>query len=258
MVHSGARSSVAAARLLLAVVLLAPAVSRCEPAVSGVAAAPPAAALVTPSRTDPEPYAIEIDAGLGRDAVKLMREEEGKARRASWIWGSVAGISVGYAGWVFIAKGNGESVLTYVSLVGILAGGVGLVQGIMRARETAAIASGLSSAPGVAGTLRVEPRTALAFESDLSSMESEARVSARSALRAGCVVPVLLSGVAIFGLVTGGDAGEQLAGVALGGALAIGGPSMLSYWGSKGRLDRYQSLMTRWNDSVNKGEDKTR
>jgi len=196
---------------------------------------------------------VELDSSLAGDAAKLMREEEGKARGASWIWGSVTGLSAGYAGWVFIGKGSGEPVLTYVSLVGVLAGGVGLVQGIMRALEAATIARGLETAPGPGGTLKVDPRTALAFERDLGALESGARVSARSALRAGCVVPVLLSGVAIFGLTAGGEAGEQLAGVALGGALAIGGPSMLSYWSSRGRLDRYESLKTRWNDSVHKG-----
>jgi hypothetical protein len=181
---------------------------------------------------------VELDSSLAGDAAKLMR---------------VTGLSAGYAGWVFIGKGSGEPVLTYVSLVGVLAGGVGLVQGIMRALEAATIARGLETAPGPGGTLKVDPRTALAFERDLGALESGARVSARSALRAGCVVPVLLSGVAIFGLTAGGEAGEQLAGVALGGALAIGGPSMLSYWSSRGRLDRYESLKTRWNDSVHKG-----
>jgi hypothetical protein len=201
---------------------------------------------------------LEVEAGLAGDCAKLMREEEAKARKSAWIWGALAGVSAGYAGYVFAGKNTGEPVLTYVSLVAVVAGGVGLVQGILRAREADGLARGFESAPGPAGTVRVGPANAAAFERDLSSLELGARDSARSTLRSGCVVPVLLSGVAVFGLVQGGDSGDQLAGICLGGALAIGGPSMLSYWGLRDRLDRYQSLMTRWKDSVHKGEDKTR
>ncbi|MEK7766478.1 MAG: hypothetical protein AAB368_09590, partial [bacterium] len=65
----------------------------------------------------------------------------------------------------------------------------------------------------------------------------------------GCVVPVLLSGIGLYGLALGGATGDALAGVMLGGAMVAGVPSMLTYWSLQGRVRRLDGLLAHWNEA---------
>ena len=80
-------------------------------------------------------------------------------------------------------------------------------------------------------------------------MHASLIAASAGSVRAGCIMPVLLSGMGVFGLSLGGSAGADLAGVSLVGAVGIGGPSMLYYLNIKRDLDRMDALMPRWNES---------
>ena len=87
----------------------------------------------------------------------------------------------------------------------------------------------------------------------LRRMDRELHRSSEGALRAGCVVPVLLSGIGLYGILLDEPAGQQLAGVTLGGAMVIGVPSMLTYWGLNDRLEHLDALLQRWSATIETG-----
>ena len=71
-------------------------------------------------------------------------------------------------------------------------------------------------------------------------------------------MPVLLSGMGIFGFSLGGSAGADLAGISMAGAFGIGGPSMLYYLNIRRELKRMDGLMKRWNENFPAEEKQTK
>lgn len=81
-------------------------------------------------------------------------------------------------------------------------------------------------------------------------MRHSLKTMSQSGLRAGCVIPVLFSGIALYGLSAGTAQGEDLAGLAIGAALVMAVPSMLRYWSLKTRLDRVDGLINLWDRNL--------
>jgi len=200
-------------------------------------------ALVVPAGAhgDAEGEASVEPAAVAADARALLREEAERARLGTWMWAIAGTASAAY-----LASGWGgyhaaHPVLTPLAVVGALAASVGIGQGAVRQARLNGLRARLASdaAPGAAAV-----RDAGA---ELRAIQASARSVAAGGARAGCVVPVLLSGIGLYGLALGGATGNALAGVMLGGSLAAGVPSVLTYWSLRGRLERVDGLLARWN-----------
>lgn len=179
--------------------------------------------------------------------------ETEKALRGAWAWAAVAVSSGIYAGVVLAGHGGNEPALKYLSFVGVLAGLVGTLRSGARAHAMGALGAGLEEGlnasagePGV----RLSPQVAVDTTAELHGRLNRLRSASRGALRAGCVVPVLLGGIGFYGMTVSSSGGDVLAGVGLGGALVIGAPSMLSYLGLQERLKRTEQLTARWDNAL--------
>jgi hypothetical protein len=107
--------------------------------------------------------------------------------------------------------------------------------------------------PAPMGAADLSGATRSALDGELRGRLMALRSSARGALRAGCVLPVLLGGIGAYGVTAGGADGEALAGLGLGGSLVIGVPSVLTYGGLQGRLARMEDLVARWDRALGGG-----
>jgi hypothetical protein len=181
------------------------------------------------------------------------KTETDKALRGAWAWAAVAISSGIYAGVVLAGHGGNTPALEYLSFVGAVAGLVGAVRSGMRAHDLGAIVVGLDeglAASAGESSVRLTPRVVLDTNTELHGRLDRLRGESRGALRAGCVLPVLLGGIGFYGMTVGSAGGDELAGVGLGGALVIGAPSMLSYFGLQERLKRTERLVARWDDAL--------
>jgi hypothetical protein len=205
------------------------------------------------SGAGPFPASVLADTG------SLLKAEALRAKRAASLWGLWGGISIGYLGWEAVDPGQGSPLMSCVSYVGVAAGILGFARDLSREKHLMKLNQSLNLdvATGGGPPYRLSRETAGAIRKEISSLGNSLRLASRSGLRAGCVIPVLLSGIAFYGLSTGTDTGENLAGLALGGALVIGLPSMLRYMSLKSRLKRVEGLMQIWDaNSLENGERK--
>jgi hypothetical protein len=184
---------------------------------------------------------VEGPVAVAAEARAALGGERERARRGTWLW-AIAGTSSA----AYLASGWGgyhapHAVLTPLAVVGFLAAAVGVGQGAVRQAQLSGLEARLAAegAPG--------PATVRAVGAELRSIQASARSVAGGGARAGCVVPLLLSGIGLYGLALGGTTGDALAGVMLGGALAAGVPSVLTYWSLRARLERIDGLLARWN-----------
>ena len=191
-----------------------------------------------------------IDRSLAEESIQVCREEESRARTSSWIWG-LSGVALGsYAIAAFAGRHGNSSGLKYFAAIGTL-GAAGACWnssvrrwGMRELRNAMAIDVSASGAdPGFS----IE--TVRKVGNEFRKMHAGLLEVSEGSLRAGCVVPVLLSGMAVFGFAMGGTAGADLSGICLVGALGIGGPSMLYYSNIKRDLDRMDALMKKWDES---------
>ena len=198
-----------------------------------------------------------VPAALVADVRVFLTGERGASTRALWGW-SIIGIGAGtFAGLALAGSAGGGSAVESVAWVGTIAGIVGVARAVVRGRSLARLDARLAadftlSADRPAVTLA--PDTREAADHELRGRLTVLRSSSRGALRAGCVLPVLLGGIGAYGVSSGGAGGDALAGLGLGGALVIGAPSVLSYWGLQGRLARMEDLVARWDRALGGGE----
>ncbi len=209
-----------------------------------------------------EPIAVapaELPVPLAREAAAFARDAAAQARRGLWGWSTMGLAGGAYAGLVLAGRHPGPDWVASLSFVGAIAGVIGGVRSWMRSHELAALGNRLdpvAAGRGAEATMAVDLETRLAFERELFGTRRKLAASARGALRAGCVLPVLLGGIAGYGLLAG-RGGEELAGVSLGGALVIGAPSVLSYWGLNARLRRVDALAREWTMALTGREEPT-
>jgi hypothetical protein len=189
------------------------------------------------------------------DVRELFAGEISDESTGMLVWGITAVVSAGYAAAVFSGHAHGASVLTYLSVAGVAGGATRVGAGAWRQHELRGLERRLDedlARPADAGPVLLPPTTT-AVGAELRRMDTALHQESEGALRAGCVVPVLLSGIGLYGLLLDEPAGQQLAGVTLGGAMVIGVPSMLSYWGLSGRVDRMDRLLRRWSENLEPG-----
>lgn len=190
--------------------------------------------------------------GVAGAAAGFIRDAAASERTALWGWTTVALGGGAYSGLALGGRDPGPEWLASLAVVGTVAGLVGAGRSWWRARELAALAARLD--PDAAGsawsaTAALDRETRLAFERELWGTRRRLAAASRGALRAGCVLPVLLGGIGAYGLLAG-RGGEELAGISVGGALVIGVPSVLTYWGLNERLRRVDALARQWTDAL--------
>lgn len=196
---------------------------------------------------------VAVYPAMAADLRSHLAAERSSASRGLWGW-SIIGIGSGvYAGLALAGSAGGGPATESVAWVGAIAGVVGVTRALMRSREVAKLDRRLASDLDRAGsspTVMLVPETRAAIDRELRSRLTALRSSARGALRAGCVLPVLLAGIGAYGVASGGAGGDALAGLGIGGALVIGAPSMLSYVGLQGRMARMEDLVARWDRAL--------
>lgn len=175
----------------------------------------------------------------------FFRDEAARAEKSARLWGTTALVSAATAvgGWSGVLEVPAAvNYLTYVLAVG---GGLGTFQELAKRKHYLGLAEALDSdrTPAGAGGFWIRKPTAERARAELASMKGSLETASESGLRAGCVIPALLSGVAIYGLSAGTEQGEDLAGLAVGAALVMAVPSMLRYWSLKTRLARVEDLI---------------
>ena len=175
----------------------------------------------------------------------FFRDEAARGRKSARLWGatglvSVATVTGGWAGLLEV-----PAAVNYLTCVLAVGGSLGTFQELARSRHYLSLVEALSSDTTPADTkgFWVKEPTAELARMELASIQSSLERASESGLRAGCVIPVLLSGVAIYGLSAGTEQGEDLAGIAVGAALVMAVPSMLRYWSLKTRLARVEGLI---------------
>lgn len=211
-----------------------------------------AAAAAWPEETGPSVVA---------EARAELATAAGSEGSAMFGWGVTALISGGYV--VAVVTGSrhlGPPVLTYLAMAGLAGGMTGLSVAAWHKTRLRGLIVRLDqdlARPDPASPL-LRPLTSGLVGGELHRRHRELHKASEGALRAGCVVPVLLSGIGLYGVLAEEPGGQQLAGVSLGGAMVIGVPSMLTYWGLSGRLERMDRLMRRWSDTFEVGGATTR
>jgi len=212
-----------------------------------------------PPVAGPGPNAIReaAVAGEARDTLSGAAAGQGTAM---FVWGVTAAVSGGYAGWAFSGRTHGASVLTYLAVAGFVGGLTGLGAAAWRQHDLNGLILHLDQdlARPAGSDPVLAPATCALVGTELHRMHRELHRESEGALRAGCVMPVLLSGIGLYGVLLQDSGGQQLAGVTLGGAMVIGVPSMLTYWGLSGRLERMDGLMQRWSNTFESGGATTR
>ncbi|MEK7476197.1 MAG: hypothetical protein AAB152_11280 [Candidatus Coatesbacteria bacterium] len=194
-----------------------------------------------------------ISAQVVRDVRADFQAETDKAMRGAWAWATVTLSSGIYAGVVLAGHGGNDPALKYLSFVGVLAGLVGTLRSGARAHTMGALGAGLDeglNASAGESSVRLSPGLVMDANAELHHRRNQLRNASRGALRAGCVLPVLLGGIGFYGLTVSSAGGDELAGVGLGGAIVIGGPAMLSYFGLQERLKRTERLVDRWDNAL--------
>jgi len=193
---------------------------------------------------------LPIDRSLISDSVQVLRNEETQSKYSAWIWGLSGAVLSYYAIRAFSGGQGSDSGIKYFAAIGALGSFGGCWNDLARRGDLMRLRTGLTG--DVAAT---EPAPALTPETvrkiggEFRMMHASLISASAGSVRAGCIMPVLLSGMAIFGFSMGNAAGGDLAGISMSGALGIGGPSMLYYLNIKRDLDRMDALMPRWNQS---------
>ncbi len=195
----------------------------------------------------------EVPPALAADVRVHLTNERASATRALWGW-SIVGLGAGtYAGLALAGSAGGGPATESIAWVGTIAGLVGVTRAIFRGRVLSRIDDRLAvdfgrSADRSSVTLAALTRDEV--DRELRARLTALRASSRGALRAGCVLPVLLAGIGAYGVSAGGSGGDALAGLGIGGALVIGAPSMLSYVGLQRRMARMEDLVARWDRAL--------
>lgn len=194
-----------------------------------------------------------VSAAMAADVRSHLLTERTSASRGVWGW-SIVGVGAGvYAGLALAGSADGGPATQSVAWVATIAGLVGVTRAVMREREVAKLERHLATDMDRAAafpTVTLAPETRSGIDRELRGRLTALRSSARGALRAGCVLPVLLAGIGAYGVSSGGSGGDALAGLGLGGALVIGAPSVISYVGLQGRLVRMEDLVARWDRAL--------
>jgi len=193
---------------------------------------------------------MSVDQDLAADSMQICREEGSRAAISAWIWGLTGAGLAAYAINAFAGGHGSDSGLKYFAAIGALGSSGGCWNALVHRDEMYSLRSAMasdiqSSEPDTAFTRETVRRVGTEFRVMHASLIS----ASAGSIRAGCIMPVLLSGMGIFGFSMGGSAGADLAGVSMAGALGIGAPSMLYYINIKRDLDRMDALMPRWNES---------
>lgn len=193
---------------------------------------------------------IPVDRVLAEDAMQICRNEESRSAISAWIWGLTGAGLAAYAVSAFTGGRGSDSGLKYFAAIGALGTWGGCWndlshRGDMRALRTSMAGEVAATEPHTA----FSPATARKVGGEFRVMHASLISASAGSLRAGCIMPVLLSGMSIFGFSLGGSAGADLAGISMAGAFGIGGPSMLYYLNIKRDLDRMDALMPRWNET---------
>jgi hypothetical protein len=212
-----------------------------------------AAALAASARSGAQEQAaadnwLPADPAVAHDAAEVLGSEGSRSAESAWLWGASGAAMAAYS-IVAFSGGHGKSgTLKYFSALGALGALIGVSTSVTRARQMSRLRLAVErdlaesgSSPGL------RERTVREAGKELRMMHSALITTATSSLRTGCVLPVLLSGIAVFGLASGISSGPDLAGVCLAGGLGIGGPSMLYYLNVKRELPRMNALMRQWN-----------
>lgn len=209
--------------------------------------------LAVPARAQEPPPGdgrLAVNPGVAEEASEVIADYAGDAGKSALMW-AVSGIALAAYSIVAFSGGRGsDSALKYFSAVGAVGAGIGTFTSMRRGGELRALHQAIND-----DRAQTSDRMMLSREvvrdtgAELRRMHSALITSATSSLRAGCVTPVLLAGIAVYGFASGGERGPDLAGVSLAGAVGIGGPSMLYYLNIKRELKRMDGLMKRWNDN---------
>ena len=193
----------------------------------------------------------EVSSDVPRDAVSVLKDEEARAGMSGIIWTVSFSILTTYAVWEFVSDESGSGDMKYFAAAGAVGALLSVLRSLDRGRQLSVLRISLETemAPGEPPTQRLSANTVRAVGKELGSIHATLKEAASGSLRASCILPVLLSGIGVFGLGMGGPMGQDLAGISLAGALGIGGPSMLYYFGVQDDIERMDSLMNRWNGS---------
>lgn len=206
-----------------------------------------------PARAD-QPAVVSAERVVSPDLFMDVRSEFQAGRdhaiTAAWVWSVVVVGSASYAIWSSTKEAHPVPVAQYGSYIGVLGGAVGLVQAMARAGHAGDLMAGLDRDQAAnPSPIRLSPPTVQATDRELRGTQATLAARASGTLRAGCVVPMLLGGIGLYGLALRNPSGDDLAGLAIGGAVVVGGPSVLTYWGLKYRLERIDQLIQRWDEA---------
>jgi len=191
---------------------------------------------------------LTVDPLLARDVADMLGVEGARATSSGWLWGASGAALAAYSIVAFAGGYGSESSLKYFSALGALGTAIGVSASVARGREMSRLRNAIEADLAESGPApKLRERTVRETGKELRMMHSALITTATSSLHTGCVLPVLLSGIAIFGLASGLSSGPDLAGVSMAEALGIGGPSMLYYLNVRRDLPRMNALMGRWN-----------
>ena len=186
-----------------------------------------------------------------RETKDAFLDEERSAEGYAWLFG----ISAAGCGFWSVYSPVRHGVIGAPEIASAI-GALGLAAASLKsserktrfARTRSLLSAALESASP--GGVSLERSEALRVEEELVGLRDALAANASGGLRAGCVVPALLCGVAVFGYSLGEGTGRDLAGVCVISALVIGGPAVLNSWNINWRLRRIELLIALWRESV--------
>lgn len=197
---------------------------------------------------------LAVNPGVAEEASEVISDYASDAGWASVMWMVSTAALTAYSVVAFSGGRGTDSALKYFSAIGAVGTGIGVVTSLRRRAQLRRLQFAIKEDWARSGSeMTLSGSVVRETGAELRRMHSALITSATSSLRAGCVTPVLLGGIAVYGFASGGQRGPDLAGVALAGAVGIGGPSMLYYLNIKRELKRMDGLMKRWNDSFPAG-----
>lgn len=193
---------------------------------------------------------LSVDRVLAEDAIQVCRAEESRATTSAWIWGIAGAGLAAYAITAFAGGHGSDSGLKYFAAIGAIGSGGGSWTAWSRRNSMRDLREAMAGEVAATGPdYGFSPGTIQRAGGEFRRLHASLISASAGSVRAGCIMPVLLSGMAVFGFSLGSSAGADLAGISFAGALGIGGPSMLYYLNIKRDLDRMDALMPRWSQT---------
>ncbi len=188
-------------------------------------------------------------------AHQFLRAESRRAASSAAVWGVVGAVSAGYLGAGLSGLAAWETAPTALSLIGVLAGPTGVYRGMARREEVRRLEDALRHETGNcdAPSCPVSLATGIALLDEMRARRDSLAAASTSGLRAGCVIPVILSGFAFYGFSIGNSAGEDLAGLSIGASLVIAIPSLLRYLSARRRLSGLCEIIGVWEQHLKQG-----